>query len=221
MKTAEFYASVCGCSNTSAECPGIINSRATGWIPRGFLTAASPPVKLFAVCKNPGHPLNDEPVMYRDKSAAEIATAHLRFASRTFKGDSDHLRGVKASTRFHKNLVRYLAFFLDLPAEAVFQHVLYTNLVKCSTVGERDQLQPKTMNECFTHHLLREIAFFQPKVLLAFGREVERFLIEAREQQRHMLPVVYIKHPSYFYRKDIEHEVLVKLKTQIQLYLSA
>lgn len=221
MKTSEFYASVCGCSNTSAECPGIINSRVTGWIPRGFLTAASPPVKLFAVCKNPGHPLHDEAAMYSGKSAAEVATIHLRYASRTFNGGSDHLRGAKASTRFHKNLVRYLAFFLDLPAEAVFQHVLYTNLVKCSTVGERDQLQPKTMNECFTRHLLREIAYFQPKVLLAFGREVERFLIETREQGRHTLPVVYIKHPSYFYGKNIEHEVLGKLKNQIQLYLGA
>ncbi len=222
VKPAEFYASVCDCPNTEAQCPGVVNSRATGWPPRGFFTeAVDTPVELLAVCKNPGHLLPDEALVYQGLPGIEIARVHINYARSTFKGHNDHLANARRSTTFHKNLVRYLAYFLDVPPEQVFRSVAYTNLVKCSSHGERDPLQPKTMTECFSRHFVREIAYFKPKVLLAFGREVERFLVEAKSRRLHSLPVVYVKHPSYYYHKENEVAILAELKARVRRSIGA
>jgi hypothetical protein len=222
MNTTEFYASVCDCTNTETQCPGVVNSRATGWPPRGFFTEADHmPVDLLAVCKNPGHLLPDEALLYQGRSGTEIAQIHINFARSTFKGDNDLSAEARRSTTFHKNLIRYLSFFLNVPPEQVFRHVAYTNLVKCSSHGERDSLKSKTMTECFSRHFVREIAYFKPKAILAFGRETERFLVEARSRQFHALPVIYVKHPSYYYRKDNEYAILSHIKAEVLGYVGA
>jgi len=151
----------------------------------------------------------------------EIAAANVTYAESVFRGEVDHLKGVRASTTFHKNLVRYLSFFLDVPDDPgqVFQYAAFTNLVKCSSPGEQDRLQPRTMEECFSKHFLREVDYFRPRLLLALGREVESFL--QRAARRHRLPVVYVKHPSYYYRKDEEAETLMQLKVRISGFLDA
>lgn len=221
MKPTEFYATVCSCSNTESQCPGIVNSRTNGLPPRGFFTEVTEtPIELLLVCKNPGHLLPDEALIYQGRSGRDIAVSHIDYARSTFKGNNDHLAMARRSTKFHKNLVRYIAYFLDVYPHQVFEHVAYTNLVKCSTHGERDKLQPKTMAECFTKHFIREVDFFRPKVLLAFGREVERFLVQAKLKQLHSLPVIYVKHPSYFYSKEMESKKLDEIKAEILKELS-
>src|SRR3569623_1907457 len=146
MNTVEFYATISGCANTVALCPGVGNSRASGWPPRDFFTEAKvAPIDVLADCKNPGHLLPAEALIYQRRSGAEIAREHLLYASGTFKGENDQPTGARRSNTFHKNLLRYLSFFLDVPAPEVFQRVGYTNLVKSSTVSERDPLHPKTM----------------------------------------------------------------------------
>ena len=222
MHPVEFYATVCDCKNTNLECPGIVNSSATGWVPRGFFTEAiRSPVDLLAVCKNPGHPLSGEVELYRNRSGIEIATEHIEHARSSFKGDNDFLPNARRSTTFHKNLRRYLSYFLDVPLEDVFGHFAYTNLVKCSSVGERDRLNSKTIEQCFSLHFVREIAFFKPKVLLACGREIENFLVTASNRGLHSLPVVYVKHPSYFYKRENERETLGEIKAEIRSHLAA
>jgi len=72
------------------------------------------------------------------------------------------------------------------------------------------------MQECYETYLLREISLFKPQVLLALGNEVRNFLAR---QKGLGVPVVGIKHPSYFYRRDIEAETLSKIKAEIQLAL--
>lgn len=216
MNAASFYTSVCACPNTALECPGVINSASTGWPPRGFFTEATEsPIEILVVGKNPGHPLPEESSLYEGRSAAEIAAIHLAFAGGVFKGEHDTSMEARRSTRFHKNLRRYLAFFLDCPESDVFRRAAYTNLVKCSSPGEQDRLNLKTMNECFARHFIRELAFFRPRLLLALGREVENFLRKASASGLHGFPVVYIKHPSYHYRKDQEFEILHSIKADI------
>lgn len=222
IKPAEFYASVCGCPNTEAQCPGIRNSPSTGWPPRAFFTkATAAPIAILVVGKNPGHPLLNETDLYRGKTPYEIAAANVSYAESVFRGEVDHLEGVRASTTFHKNLVRYLSFFLDVPDDPgqVFRYAAFTNLVKCSSPGERDRLQLRTMEECFSKHFLREVDYFRPRLLLALGREVEGFL--ERAARRHRFPVVYVKHPSYYYRKDKEAEILSQLKVRTRECLDA
>jgi len=166
IKPAEFYASVCGCPNTEAQCPGIRNSPSAGWPPRAFFTKATvAPIAILVVGKNPGHPLSNERDLYHDKTPYEIAAANIDYAERVFRGEYDDLEDVRRSTTFHKNLVRYLSFFLDVSDDPghVFRYAAFTNLVKCSSHGERDRLQPRTMEECFSKHFLREIDYFKPR----------------------------------------------------------
>jgi len=216
MSPIEFYPTLCGCRNTEKQCPGIRNSNETGWIPRGFFTEDNPSkIEIMGVCKNPGHLINGEAELYKNRPGIEIARIHLNFAKSTFNGLLDSIPGARRSTTFHKNLIRYLSYFLDVPKAEVFNHAVYTNLVKCSTHGERDVLNGVTMHNCFSQHLLREINYFQPKVLIAFGREVENFLLNAKVHGRIALPIIYVKHPSYFYKREEESYELEMIKNRI------
>jgi hypothetical protein len=48
-------------------------------------------------------------------------------------------------------------------------------------------------------------------------REVERLLRVKRSD--HDLPVVYVKHPSYYYKKERESSILQGIKSEIQRHL--
>jgi len=222
MNLLMFYASIVECPNTETQCPGVVNSSATGWPPRGFFTEASaPPVEILAVCKNPGHLLPDEADHYRGRSSTEIVAEHVAYQRASFGGQNDLSVEARRSTTFHKNLLRYLTFFLDMPPQQVFRRVAYTNLVKCSTHGERDTLRPKTMTECFSRHFVRELDYFRPGALLAFGRDIEKFLLAARLRGEHKLPVIYVKHPSYYYGKEEEFATLSRIKAELRSYTGA
>ena len=137
LRPVDFYATISDCANTSAECPGIVNSCATGWPPRGFFTEADATSRSPGCLQDPGHLLPGEALLYQGRTGGQIARIHVDYVRRTFKGKNDSLSEARRSTTFHKNLIRYLSFFLDVPAEQIFRHAAYTNLVKCSTVGER------------------------------------------------------------------------------------
>jgi hypothetical protein len=209
----EFYSSVCACPNSARECPGVVNAPRDGCPPRGFFSAASPgSVSILVVGKNPGHLLETERSLYLGKSPPEIAAAHLAFAGRGLTGGLDSHPGASRNLRFHRNVVRYLTVLLAAPPAAVLRQVAFTNLVKCSTLGEQDRLAGRTMRECYQRHLRREIEFFGPRMLLALGREVERFLRAAQAMERAPVPVLYIKHPSYNYSRATEAGILEALR---------
>ena len=66
-------------------------------------------------------------------------------------------------------------------------------------------LNKNTIEECYNKYLINEIKLFNPELLLALGREVERFLVKKKDE--HKLPVIYIKHPSYYYKKTDEEKI--------------
>jgi uracil-DNA glycosylase len=213
----EFYEKVVSCPNTPKECPNVINSIEKDYPPRGFMSGGTPgDIDIMIVGKNPGHIAENEKGAYSGKSSREIAEGMFRNPTWTIpaKGGID-----TKSYTFHRNLIRYICYFLDINNDEVFKRCVYTNLVKCSTINEREKLKAKTITECFGNHLKYEIILWKPKVLLALGREAYNFLNDKQIKEEHDKPVIYIKHPSYYYRKEKEREILDKIKTEIQKYL--
>lgn len=209
----DLYVRCMGCTNGHSLCPGAWKDIPGGIPPRGFYFKVAP-VKLLVVAKNPGHPLHDEPALFRGLTGTELFNAYRTFQENLYPDPS---RTREPSARFHKTLFRYISYFLDIPLSDVYLHAAHTNLVKCSTKDEQARLNPATMSQCYGQYFRAEVALLRPKVLLALGREVEGFLIG--KQADHALPVVYVKHPSYRYRREEEPHILGDIKRLIQSYL--
>ena len=209
------YVECMNCQNTDVHCPGIWKDIAKGIPPRGFYFQKVP-VKLLVVGKNPGHPLSGESKFYAGRTGRDLLNAHREFQERYLPGPNSFR---EPPTPFHENLFRYLSFFLDIPEDEIFLYAARTNLVKCSTLDERAKFRSikVTVEECYRKYFLFELQIFQPKVILALGREVEKFL--KKNVPIHNFPVIYVRHPSYFYRIEEEREVLTGIKEEIRRYL--
>jgi len=206
------YAKVCDCRSKKCEdFQEIHNSPSSGSPPRGFYTTATDQVEVMVVAKNPGHVLESEATAYINLNGENLVKAHLEFSKKTFYKLNDLSKEEKRSTTFHSNLITYLTEILDVEEKSVFQKVAYTNLVKCSTNGnEQNSLSTRSMDECYINHLVREIEFFKPKVIFALGREVEKYLKKFEKNEKFI--VVYIKHPSYHYRKELRQSKIAEIK---------
>lgn len=209
-----FYGLVTGCTAATERCPGIVRDLPAGIPPRGFYTEASPgEAKLLLVAKNPGHVIEGETLLYAARPPLEIARTHFAWAHRCFYENDSFDAKSRRSLTFHRNILDYVSFLLGVAKHEVFRHCAYTNLVKCETVGEQDPLHPATMSECFARHFLAEIRLLRPRVLLGLGREPCNFLLAHASE--HGLPVLYVKHPSYHYRRDLKAGALEALKGAI------
>ncbi|HEX9945837.1 MAG TPA: uracil-DNA glycosylase family protein [Thermoanaerobaculia bacterium] len=221
LPVIDFYATVVSCANTVCECPNTVNDPARGWVPRGFYFEGRPwDVDLLIVGKNPGHPIAVEKTgLYSDLSPAALATTAFALAGQFFCGNPPVAKGEQRNEVFHRNLTEYICKFLDIQPSEIFQRCAVTNLVKCSTVGEQDRFRAKTKKECFAKHFVREVQFLEPRVILALGREVEKFLCQRRIKKQHGRPVVYVKHPSYYYSTLSKEAILIPIKDTIQKHL--
>lgn len=211
------YEPTVSCQNSVDQCPKTINYPQDGFAPRGFFTLGdSLDIAILIIAKNPGHPIGPEKKgLYQGKTPEELVRTVVGFARSVFDGSAVLEPEDRPSERFHQNLSRYLSYFLDVPKERAFEQCAFTNLVKCSSINERDNLHPKTVSECFQRHLARELEFYSPKVILALGREVESALKQRSHPKSMAIPILYIKHPSYYYRSDKEAEILASLKERI------
>ncbi len=184
----------------------------TGFPPRGFYFEKGK-VDILVVGKNPGHLLenSDEHKLYSNKKSHELFDTWIKFRKDYFK---DHKSNKARSSRFHKNLYKYLNHFIG-KNKNIFDHIAETNLVKCSNKKrEQDVLNSKTINECYDKYLLNEINLFKPKVILALGREVEKHL-NKKINVDFNCKIIYVKHPSYSYKKENEIQILDDIKKQI------
>lgn len=188
------------CVHCPENCPEIVNRPKLGLPPRGFWCSQEIqiPLEILVVGKNPGHATPDQP---ESKSFASVSNdkdslcdAVMSHAGRLFLG---------LEPGFHRNLVRLLRRLLG--DDELYSRFAVTEVVKCQGVEEQGRLNRTTVRKCFDLWLRREIQEFQPKMILALGREAEsalRGLLESPWKEK----VVYVYHPSYGLRNLIEVE---------------
>lgn len=227
-KIRKFYIGVMNCEYTNEHCPQAWKDISLGLIPRAFTPCKSRQASILVVAKNPGHPLDGESAYFRDKTGEVLLNAKEKFDLEKYvriRTSNDR------SLRYHKNLRRYLRYFLGISSELetyeeyqlsycaehekeIFQHVALTNLFKCSTEDERGRITNQSFQTCYDKYLSREIELWRPKVILALGEEVSCFL------EKKNLPLVSVRHPSYFYRKADEKRILGSVKKKLTKILT-
>lgn len=217
------------CAYRKNECPQAWKDNSTGLVPRAFSPCLSNTVKLLVVAKNPGHPLNDETNRFKGKRGEALLKAKEEWDSERFKliqMTNDN------SLKYHKNLRRYVRYFLDISKrletyaeyqdkynqdheKEISQHVAVTNLFKCSTTCEREKIRKSSFDVCYRKYFCREMELIKPQAVLALGSEVSNYL---RNMQL-KVPVVSIKHPSYFYPRNNELNILKRKKAELRKIL--
>jgi uracil-DNA glycosylase len=220
-----FYIDVMNCAYRKDECPQAWKDFSAGLVPRAFSPCNSSAAKILVVAKNPGHPLEKEERFYKGKRGKDLLKAKVEW-------DSERSRRIPTtkdnSLKYHKNLRRYLRYFLGLSEKLetyaeyqtnytqdhekeISEYVAFTNLFKCSTKCEQERIKDPSFDICYRKYFIREIRLIRPKSILALGNEVAQFL----ERQQLAVPVLAIKHPSYFYSKDDELGILRKKKAEL------
>ena len=224
-KIRKFYVGVMNCEYTNDNCPQAWKDISLGLIPRAFTPCKSRQASILVVAKNPGHPLDGESVYFRGKTGEGLLRAKEKFDLEKY----ERIRTTNdRSLRYHKNLRRYLRYFLGISRELetyeeyqrsycaehekeIFQHVILTNLFKCSTEDERERIRNDSLQTCYDKYLPQEIKMWRPKIILALGEEVFGFL----KKQNLAVSLVSVRHPSYFYRKADERRILAIAKRKL------
>lgn len=200
MTTLKLYTSVVSCP---LLCTGIIRD-ADSHIPRGFFTLAEPgdEISLLVVGQNPGQPHGAaEAGLYSGLSPSQATRKHLQFVKECFLG------GI--GKPFHRRLLDWLCDLLKVSSSEVFRQVVYTNLVKCSTpdnkVPRRD-----LVSTCYAQHLRREIAAWQPRIVVGLGTTTCKALPDLLRNlpiKVHSLP-----HPSHRERGNYHRSYLEDIR---------
>ena len=129
------------------------------------------------------------------------------------------------SLKYQHNLRRYLRYFLGLTEKLetydeykqvysiqfekeIEKAVSITNLFKCSTECEQEKIKGSSFDVCYDKFFVRELDLIQPQIILALGDEVTKYL----KRKKLRLPLFSIKHPSYFYKKADESDILCSIK---------
>ncbi len=216
---------VMNCTYEKTECPHAWKDFSAGVVPRAFSPCKSNTAKILVVAKNPGHPLPEETIYFKGKKGENLLKAHEEW-------DSEICKRLQSSNdkslKYYKNLKRYLRYFLDLSKKLetyeeyqnnhiqkhekeISEQVAFTDLFKCSTECEQARINDASFSICYRKYFIDEIKLINPKSILALGNEVAKFL----EKQHLTIPVVTIKHPSYFYRRTDEYDILRKKKAEL------
>jgi len=186
------------CVHCSENCPEIVNRPKLGLPPRGFWYSQDIqiPLEILVVGKNPGHATPDQSESKYFSSVANdkesLCKAVMSHADRLFR---------RPEPGFHRTLVRLLRELLG--EDELYSRFAITEVVKCQGIQEQGRLHRTTVQTCFDLWLRREIQIFQPRMILALGREAEsalRRLLQSPWNER----VVYAYHPSYGLRNLIE-----------------
>lgn len=231
-KFKPFYIKVMKCACSKRECPQSRKDFKSGWAPpRGFNPCKSNTTKILVVGKNPGHPLEEEIPFYKGKRGENLLKAKEEWDSFKYK----MLRSKKKdrSLKYHMNLRRYLRYFLrpskkletykeyktnyttDHEKE-ISEHIAFTNLFKCSTKCEQERIKDTSFENCYEKYFYEEINLIKPQSILALGKEVKKFL----KSKQLNIPLISIRHPSYFYRKNDELNILRNKKTEFKNVLN-
>ncbi len=228
MGLNSFYTEVMNCPLTRSECPHAVRSLKKGDVPRGFHFRKGVRPDVLVVAKNPGHASDRERAYYKDKAGRGLLKAHLKYhkdrRSQIVQGlrksnrfDTNRRRYLLYILGFHKKLVNYKKYMMDGNDEGrILSKCFFTNLFKCSTEDEQMPINDETFSVCYNQHFLRELSIIRPKVIIAVGREVSRFLRRHSSSGEIAVPVVPIKHFSYFYAKGKEQMAMRRVRHAVR-----
>ncbi len=99
---------------------------------------------------------------------------------------------------FFKRLAKWLTYVLDVSEEAVFDRVVYTNAVKCTTQNNKRPSWDPALT-CHLHHLSKEIDVWNPKLVVALGNSSSEYLAGLG------ISFEFLPHPSH--REHSEYHV--------------
>jgi len=155
-------------------------------------------VSLLLISKNPGISKQKENKKYAPLTGRQRVNAHEEFVREIFFGRNPDIppRG----HIYHKNILEWVAIILNIEAthDAIFRRTAMTALVKCHSEQDKTKNLPKLTKEtCSSAFLYSEIDIIRPKMLIALGGEVYKYLTLSNIQSRHRLPVERLHHPSW------------------------
>ncbi len=153
----------------------------------------------MVVLANPGAPqeIEDKHYAVPPETVAEAAWA---FTEAVLERQVRPRLGAGRSAT-HDALMRHLAVdVFECPVGEVLDRVVVTNAVRCSTPRNFGEYAPEVRLEiaetCVTRHLLGEIAYWQPKMIVACGKPAREVLVEFRTRGLITVPIVETHHPS-------------------------
>jgi hypothetical protein len=185
-----------GCMECALPCAGVINRNVDAAVdrrhaPRGFYSAAEPglrPVVMF-VSTNPrggGEAWLEPEGAYDQPSTTEVVNFQRGFVQGLFN---------RPPRQFQRNLRLMAATYLNLPWPQFAQRAIFTDLVKCTSPD--DGIVPEqTKVLCATAHLLREVAAWNPVVVIALGDQAHQWLTLHRDQFLGERRLLKLPHPS-------------------------
>lgn len=216
------------------KCVYALKSLAKGDVPRGFefrkVRGKGIHRDILVVGKNPGHPFKGERSHYKDKSGRDLLRSYLEFQGsrrneliKSSKREKvffiNERRYLLYLLRFDKQLKRYKEYKINKSDdEKIFSRCLYTDLFKCSTRDERMKIKDEIFSICYKKHFAREHELIRPKVIIAVGEEVYRFLQRRFQTEKIRVPIIKMKHFSYFYPREFERKELRNLRRKLERY---
>ena len=211
-----YYTDVVECD---AGCPYVKNrntdpSLAPRYIPRGSTSRCTPGnTTLMVILANPGEPQKgDEDKQYAGKTGKELSSAAWKFTQAVCERlDSPSFPRLNAKRSVtHDNLMKHLAAdVFNCHISQVLDHVVITNIVKCSTFDQNskkeqhnfskltNEIQDEISTECANRHLLKEIKYWNPKQILACGKPANRILQDLKKRKLLEIDINFqTHHPS-------------------------
>ena len=184
----EIYKPIVGCP---LRCEGIIRDDDTN-IPRGFFTEANPgdKIAIMVVALNPGQPMSVEAGLYKNGDDLAKTRAHLDLVRKAFLSGE--------GKTFHERLLTWIAEILEIEKSEIFRQVVYTNLVKCTTPGNKKPSR-QLGESCFGQNLKYEIARWKPLNIIALGKSCFKALLGLS------VDCLELPHPSH--RRDRNYHI--------------
>lgn len=174
-------------------------------------------VRLIVVGKNPGHPIPEEALLYRQavsKARSRQEKTELLFDEMVKWGERCHLDSIPGRQGiYHRRLMKFLRDTLDAKDNEVLDKVYFTELMKCSTPeDEQARLEALTVKTCIGNWLLKEFQILPNVPILALGREAEWFLRKVSKDIA--VRTVYLSHPSWPFKnyEQAKNELRVHLQ---------
>jgi hypothetical protein len=154
----------------------------------------------MVILENPGEAQSIEDRRYGGKTGRALADAAWNQSAAVLERTAAPRWGGGRGAS-HDPLMRHLAEdVFGCPLNEVLDRAVITNVVRCSTPRAFGEYRPGVRlaigTECVRRHLIPEIAYWQPRFIVACGEPVKELLLELRRQGVVVLEFFEAHHPS-------------------------